>query len=228
MSIQNIIPLVLLHLAILSSVATAQSAISCHCFQDRSFNAEMPEKVDPYLLATAQNSFIAEVFGIEKRGIVQAKMQGADSDLIWISNFLTSITGEDVSVITHRLTKGWSGKELIAELKLDPESMAPNIWLSLIKDNKGSNKILTQSIVDDAVVSRLGIAYPLVKKMRSAGAGNKELILSAIIAKRTGRDISDIYAGKSTNTSWGYIANLAGIIPMDVDDLLKQMVSSAK
>ena len=62
----------------------------------------------------------------------------------------------------------------------------------------------------------------------TAVAGDKELILSAIIAQRTGRDIGEIYAGKSASTSWGHIANMAGIIPMDVDDLLKQMVLPAK
>jgi hypothetical protein len=56
---------ILLYLSIqfiLPMPALATSAITCHCFRDRSYDPAQPSMGDPYFLATTQNSFFAIVF----------------------------------------------------------------------------------------------------------------------------------------------------------------------
>lgn len=205
----------------LASQAIAKPTIECHCFQDRTFSANEPAKVDPYLLATSQNSFLAEVFRIERRGIVQAKMQGVDAELLWISNYLVSVTDKSDQEVGLLLNRGLRGTDLVTELKLNPEELSPSIWLALLKGEKGAT---ARAIVDDAISKRLGFTAQDIAHLRKSGAINKELILSAIIARRTNSPLTEVYATKTSNNSWGFIADTAGIIPMDIDDLIKSII----
>ena len=66
--------------------ATANPTISCHCFQDRSYNPNQPDAIDPYLLATTQNSLIAAFYQVPKRDLVRRKMTGTPNDEIWVTH----------------------------------------------------------------------------------------------------------------------------------------------
>jgi len=88
-----------------SSTAFSVQVKGCHCFQNRSFDAANPEKVDPYLLATTQNSFLATVFGIYKREIVKAKMGGTSGDDLWIAYFVATKTDTDVKSLMSARSK---------------------------------------------------------------------------------------------------------------------------
>ncbi|MEA3544945.1 MAG: hypothetical protein U9R69_06965, partial [Thermodesulfobacteriota bacterium] len=76
--------LICLLLLILPTGSGAESTISCHCFQDRSFNHQDTAAADPYFLATTQNNFLALIYGIDKRAIVKAKMAGTSGSHLWI------------------------------------------------------------------------------------------------------------------------------------------------
>jgi hypothetical protein len=81
----NSFQLGIIMLLLLPMPALATSAITCHCFTDRFYNAERPAAADPYLLATTQNSFFAVVFNTDKKTIVIKKQQGTSSDDLWIA-----------------------------------------------------------------------------------------------------------------------------------------------
>lgn len=83
-------PIIITLLALLFLAAplpvAANPTISCHCFQDRSYNPRQPAAIDPYLLATTQNSLIAAVYQVPKRDLVRSKMTGTPNDEIWVSH----------------------------------------------------------------------------------------------------------------------------------------------
>ena len=76
--------LAVLALTAVAGPAAANPAINCHCFQDRSYDPRRPAALDPYLLATTQNSLLAVVFEVPKRQLVRSKMGGTPNDRIWI------------------------------------------------------------------------------------------------------------------------------------------------
>ena len=87
---------ILLLLPLSSPVATA---ITCHCFIDRSYDPARPSLADPYLLATAQNSFFAALFNVDKKTIVMKKQAGGSSDDLWVAYWVASKSGRTAETI---------------------------------------------------------------------------------------------------------------------------------
>lgn len=62
--------------------ATFAQAMPCHCFPTRTFDPAKPAAADSYFLATSHNSFMAVVFGQEKKDVVLAKQKpGATAEV---------------------------------------------------------------------------------------------------------------------------------------------------
>jgi len=110
--------LVLLLLALFPATSRAIPAITCHCFTERTYDPKKPTAVDPYLLATTQNSFLAAAFAVEKKTIVLKKQAGAAADDLWIAYWLAAKTGRDVEkLLQERKGKG-SWRQVVASLAI--------------------------------------------------------------------------------------------------------------
>lgn len=197
-----LIPALVLLLLSLPVQSSAIPAITCHCFTDRSYDPARPALADPYFLATTQNSFFAEVFNIDKKTLVMKKQQGAASDDLWIAFWVASKTGMAPETLLNMKHGNDSWRDTLAPLQLGAKSAGKRFVSAL-----GAKKTTTD--LAEAVVDELFRRYRLLSDkeldaLRQAGASNQELIISTVIAAKTGQPARQIYLGvKNGAGTWG-------------------------
>lgn len=204
--------LLFLWLLSLPLTVAAQSIINCHCFQERTFNPNHPAAADPYFLATTQNSFMAQSFGLKKRSLVKAKMEGADANDLWILYELAKRSSLEPSRLeqAYRQQKSWP--RVVEVLNVDPERVGGTFWKRL-----GSPTQLAQHIVD-AKLSAAGVAAEVVSRARRAGMANQELILAVLV----GDDPVSLFSlVKTGHQSWGKYLAAQGLY--DGDAIARQV-----
>ncbi|MCP4713906.1 MAG: hypothetical protein GY868_02225 [Deltaproteobacteria bacterium] len=190
----------------LCSAAHAIQVTGCHCFKNRNFDVAQPGAVDPYLLATTQNSFLAAIFRIDKKQIVQAKMGGVSGDDLWTAHFAASKTGTNAKKLLAFRKASGSWKKVLEQNKIKFKSIKPHFKEALARDI--SDKGLSSMIVDQMIIDYLGAEKFEVARLREAGAQNKEIILSAFLARRTKRSAAGFYSAVTSGQStWGKILN---------------------
>jgi len=187
----------------ISSAAVAEQIAGCHCFNNRSFDPARPDSVDPYLLATTQNSFLAAVFNIHKKQIVRAKMKsGASGDDLWVAHFVSAKTGADVKQIIASRSASGSWEKALGKNKFEDKRLGILFTKALAEDS--SDNQLAAIVVDQMVIDSFGVKKTEVKKLRDAGAQNKEMILSIFLSKRSQRTATDYYATvRNGQSTWG-------------------------
>ena len=192
---------------IFCSVASAEQITGCHCFTNRQFDAAQPGAVDPYLLATTQNSFLAAVFGIHKKQIVQAKMrEKASGDDLWIAYFTASKTGVPVNNLLASRKASSSWKKALEQNNVALKLLGPH-FKEAISQNP-TDKELSSIVVDQMIIDYFGSDKTGVKKLRIAGAQNKEIILSAFLSLYTKRSAQSFYTSVIKGQfTWGKILN---------------------
>jgi hypothetical protein len=188
----------------ISSFSFAVQVAGCHCFKNRSFDAAQPGAVDPYILATTQNSFLAAVFGIDKKQIVQAKMSGTSGDDLWVAYYTASKTDADAKNLLASRKASSSWKKVLEQNKIKLKLLGAHFKEAF--GNDIPDKELSSMIVDQMIISHFGSEKAEVKKMRVAGAQNKEIILSAFLSVRTKRSASSFYTSVTKGQlTWGKI-----------------------
>ena len=195
--------ILLLWLLMLPLNSFAESTIDCHCFQNRTFNSQLPAATDPYFLATAQNGFMALVYGLDKKALVKAKMAGADSTELWIIYELAELSGRSAEDVTQYYQQTGSWRSVVLQLKLDPESLGVDAWVAL--ESPAQLEIL---IADRRLVKHLQVSSVAVAGGRAAGMNTQQLLL-AILSGSEPEQLS--YIGKSEQRSWGELLFEKGI-----------------
>lgn len=205
----HLLPLMLLVLLALPLPAAAAPAISCHCFTERSYDPNRPSIADPYFLATAQNSFFAAVFGLEKRAVVVKKQQGLSGDDLWIAHWAASRAGVAADDLLQR--KG-SWKDTLAKLKLTPPP-GPRTSAALALKNPTSSH-LAEAVVDDLLLQHGLLPEAELKSLRKERSGNQEVILATLLALKMGQPAASLRQRvKTGNASWGLLLQQAKLEP---------------
>lgn len=203
--------------------AWAEPTVNCHCFQDRNFDPDYPRKVEPYLLATSQNSFMATVFQVEKFKVVKERMSGMSGEDLWVAYYLWKKTGiEPASLLNARgLEKSWGG--VIAKAGIDEKSLDAGFQKGL--QEGGSVETLAAAVVDEALCRFLGGKPDELAGLRSSGATNQEVILASFFARRLNQPAAEILAAvRADQLTWGGLANDHGVKITQMDkELLKVM-----
>jgi len=195
---------------LLPITAAAIPAISCHCFTERSYNAARPAAADPYLLATTQNSFFANVFNTDKKSIVLKKQQGTSSDNLWIAYWAASRTGVPSETLLQARLKQGTWKDALNALRLGTNALGTRVSGAL---NAGaSSAVLAEAVVDELFRRHQLLADAELAGLRKAGATNQEVIISALIAARTRQSARQICLDvKNGSGTWGALLLRAGI-----------------
>lgn len=189
---------VILLLLLIPSLSHAALAITCHCFTDRSYDPARPTLADPYFLATTQNAFFAFAFGVDKKSIVIKKQQGVSSEDLWLAYALAARTGKDPDLLLQERKSKGSWRQVAAPLNLKGGGLA-----ELLKTS-ASDERLAELVVDELLLRYRFYAEAELTAMRKAGAGNKELILAALLAARSGQTRIQLYRTvKNSGDSWG-------------------------
>ena len=202
---------ILWSLAVLVLLASTVQAMPCHCFPSRQYDSMDPAAADPYFLATAQNSFMAVVFGMDKKDVVLAKQRPATTaEGLWVAHWLAGETGLEPSALlkAKRVAGSWDGA--VKELTVDVKKLPPSFAKLLAA--KTSESGLSRAIVDSLLVGK-GLVVPAdLEMVRRAGASDQEAILAVLIARKGKRKPEQlIRIVKDGKSSWGGLLAAAGM-----------------
>ncbi|MDA3904005.1 MAG: hypothetical protein PF441_11235 [Desulfuromusa sp.] len=189
---RTLLSLLLLFIPVLTG---AESTISCHCFQDRTFNHRDTAAADPYFLATTQNSFISLIYGIDKRNLVKAKMSGTSGTHLWILYDIAARSQQDINKINevYLRTQRWRG--VLKALQLTPQQLGEDYWQ--LSDNPEQ---LADHIVDLQLNQHFGVTAGQIKNWRKLGMNRKELILTQLLEREPATMYNQVNSGIQT---WG-------------------------
>jgi len=216
-----LLPLVLLFA--LTSPALGTPAISCHCFQDRSFDPAEPRRVEPYLLATTHNSFLAVAFGQSKKEIVRLRMAGTAGADLWVANYLAPKTGIPTGELLQLRKKADSWLPVLAARGIGSGQTGPIFGRVLAAD--GNDQALADAAADETLGTAAGTAPEELIQFRKRGADTGEIILSLIIAQRIGRSAIDLFAEvQAGRATWGELVDSVGIRPAEMEAAVRSLL----
>ena len=184
--------------------ASATSTITCHCFQDRSFNHRDTAAADPYFLATTQNSFISLIYGVDKSVLVKAKMSGTSGTHLWILQDVAEHSQQPTTAIDdiYSISKNWL--EVFKTLKLSSKQLGARYPQLANKPEQ-----LADYIVDRQLIKQFSVTETDLQKWRKLGMNRKELILSILLEG----DPADLYSQVNNRMqTWGELLYNQGLV----------------
>ncbi len=206
--------------------ALAIPAITCHCFTDRSYDPAHPTLADPYFLATTQNSFVAAVFGVDKKTIVLKKQEGISADDLWVAYWLAVRSGADPGSLLQEHKARGSWRQVAAPLTVSAGSWGGKVAEALKAG--AADKRLANAVVDELLLRFRFLGAPELAALRKAGAGDQELILSGLIAAKTRQPAFQLYRQvNGGRTSWGALLQQARIDPADIQPEVTALVKKS-
>ncbi|RLB58669.1 MAG: hypothetical protein DRG80_06990 [Deltaproteobacteria bacterium] len=189
---------------LLPTLSWAESTISCHCFQDRTFNHRDTAAADPYFLATTQNSFISLLYGVEKSSLVKAKMSGTSGSYLWILFDVAARSQQEIDKVDkiYGQTKQWNS--VFTELNLTPQQLGEKYW-QLGNDPEK----LADHIVDLQLNKQFGVSTNELQSWHEKGMNRKELILANLLDGDPITLFNQVNSGKQT---WGKLLYDQGLL----------------
>jgi hypothetical protein len=195
--------------------AQAMPAITCHCFTDRSYDPARPTLADPYFLAMTQNTFFAELFAVEKKTIVLKKQKGTSADDLWVAYWIATKSGAPADVLLRARQSKDNWQEIVAAMGISTRPLGARFSGALQANSAVSR--LAETVVNGLLTEYKLLTDGDVATMRKAGASNQELILAALIANKTKRQVIQLYREvKSGVKSWGALLLEAKLEPTDM------------
>jgi len=214
--------LLLLLVLLLAAVdAAAAPTVSCHCFQDRSFDPLRPAAVDPYILATTQNTLLAAAFGLDKKDVVRAKMTGVSGDELWLVHYLSDRSGLVPEKIAAARRQADNWRAAVHILGIDPASLSPAFFSALL--GQADEALLAAAAADATLVDFCAVAPEEVGALRKAGASTAETVLASLLARKTGRAGAELFASvRDGSATWGGLLQGAAVEPTAIGSLFVQ------
>ncbi|RLB73237.1 MAG: hypothetical protein DRH06_03415 [Deltaproteobacteria bacterium] len=160
----------------LPALTGAESTISCHCFQDRTFNHRDTAAADPYFLATTQNSFISLIYRVDKRNLVKAKMGGESGTHLWILYDVAAHSKQEIGKVDEIYQRSKNWQEVFKELELTRQMLGDEYW-----QLSNNPELLADHIVDQQLIQYFSVTEDQIKNWRERGMNRKELILSLLL-----------------------------------------------
>lgn len=206
---------------------TAIPTITCHCFQDMSYNPDQPAAADEYYLASVQNSFFAAVFNTDRKSVVKQKKNGVSSDDLWIASWI----GKIADIPAQRLL---AQKRAQGEWSAILSSLSPTIETqrnSLAQALKAcvSKEFMAQAVVEDVFVHYSILDQRALRDLRNAGASNQELVIATLLSKKTGEIPQRIYLNvKNGMKTWGEYISMTQLSMDALRDEFFSMLNGAQ
>jgi len=210
-------------LLVLPTPALAASAVSCHCFRDRSFDPGNPAAADPYVLATAQNSLLAVAFGTEKKGIVSAKMTGTPGEDLWVAHWAGDKLGLRPAELLDARARVANWSEAFSSLGVEPSRLGADAAELLAR--QGSDAALASLVVDDVLTSRLRATPEALRQVRSRGAADAATVAASILSRLSGKSPEEMYLAVADGPStWGSLFHSVGVEPPAIEDAVRSLL----
>lgn len=207
-----------------ASPTLAGPVISCHCFQDRSFDPQRAAAADPYFLATTQNSLLAASFGIAKKEVVRAKMGGMAGEDLWLAHALAARSGQSAQQWQEKRGEVGSWAGAITAGKLAESTLGPELTRAA-KEKAGDGE-LARLVVEEVLVQRAGMAAEVLAGLRQQQATLQETILACFLARQTGGSALELLeAVRSQNRSWGSLLAAHNIAASEIESRVARMLT---
>lgn len=216
---------VFLLLLLAAAPALAAPVMSCHCFQDRSFDPQRASAADPYFLATTQNSLLAASFKLSKKDVVRAKMSGTSGADLWISNFLAQRTGTNAEQWMSGRDRAGNWVKAVASGNLSTSVLGPRV-AKAIKAGL-SDEDLARAVVEETLERRAGIDPAVLAALSKGSASLQETVLAVFLEVQSGRPAVEHWeAVQSKNKTWGSLLNGYKIPPGEIEQRVVRMLHS--
>jgi len=192
------------------SLVRADSAVTCHCFRDRSFDPARKFSADDYIRASSFNALLAVHFSIPKRMIVMAKMNGLSENDLVASLHLSARTG--------RAREAW----------LNEKGKAGN-WVGIFQragvalpSGSVDDKSLVDAISTALVASHFEVPRARVRQLLDSGLDLRGALLALTLSDVTGRNAGAFaYDIVTRKQSWGEVFHRQGLRPDAVGPLIE-------
>jgi hypothetical protein len=205
--------------ALFAPAARAESAVSCHCYRERTFDLANPAGADPYILATTRSSLLSAAYGVPKADLVRTAMSGTSADDLWSAIWSAGRGGRAYTAVLSAKASLGSWKAALA----GASGLGAEFSAALEAGRDGA--ALAAIAVDDVLVGRLGADAAAVKAFRAEGASSEEAVLAAVLARHlevpTLPLLRHVRAGRTT---WGKLLHESGLGPKDLDPIVRRLV----
>ena len=205
----------------LATAVHAAPAVSCHCFRDRSFDPEAPFAADEYVLATAQNSLLAAVYGVPRKDVVRAKMTGTPGAALWVAHEVGRRSGQAAAVLlSERAAEGSWGKVF--------QGIPADVLGEPLRDaaaRTDADASLASEVVNEVLQTRLGLDPGAVNALTAAGGSPAERIAATLLHRlRQGDPAELLKRVRSGDASWGALFHGAGVEPEAIDEAIPPLL----
>ncbi len=202
--------------ALFAATSARAAGSSCHCFRDRAYDPANPGKSDEFLLATAANSLLATAYGLPKREIVQARMDGTSGEDLWIATYAAHRQGENAGGLIKARTSLGTWGEVFRSRGGGLEPLGPR-FVAALADGAG-DVVLARLVAAETLAARLGTPWRDLDALAGSGATLQETVLAALLGawlSRAGFDVyTDVKAGKS---GWSRLLAATGRVPKQME-----------
>jgi hypothetical protein len=202
--------------------SSAEPAINCHCFQDRTYNPANPAAADDYILATSFNSLLARSFDTSKGEIVMLKMkEGVGQDDLLVALKVARESGVDLQQLLGWRKEKRPWRTIIADLtgrrRVKEDLLLEAIAAGLPADEAGA------CVADELIAGFYKIQGAVIGSFRSEGLSEKEMALVLILAHAGNRQPEAlVLLHNKEGKSWSTIAHDLGIEPAAAGKLILQ------
>lgn len=197
------------------------STITCHCFQDRSFDPSRPAAADAYFLATAQNTLLAAAFERPKRDVVMAKQGGTGNEDLWIAYRAAASTGLAPRQLLSEKNRAGHWQPVLRNLNIDlgiAENLAGSGW----------DEVLARAIFDQVLEEHGFSDAQTLRDLREAGSGTQETLLAVLLAQQGSRPAMDYYRlARFEKRPWGQMLAENGLADA-LGEAVRRQVASAQ
>ncbi|MDX9708846.1 MAG: hypothetical protein RBT64_04740 [Trichloromonas sp.] len=214
----NFRPLMLLALLLAAGPALAGplSAVTCHCFTDRGYDAARPEAADAYYLAATQNTFFAKLFKTEKKLLVRGKQKGMLMEDFWVAHYVAEQTQSSAETLLKARYEHPSWNAALSAQGIDGQALEPFFANALKSEASGTR--LDRVLVDELLPRHGVLKQADIAPLRRAGLENQELLMVALLAKKSGQPAQTIAQEKTdSGKSWSGLFHEAGIDIAQID-----------
>ena len=204
----------------------AESAINCHCFQNREYNATQKFAADDYMLATGFNSLLAGMYPVSKKSIIMLKMQhGVGSADLVTALYLSRILDTDFQHFLKERATGLSWQQIVSSVKINSSQKKDEVVLAL---SAGNEESATARASAAAIEGCFSVDENKIKKFRANGLDDKMIVVLLALSHECGRSPQELASDyQDKGQSWSEIADSCAITPGQIGKKIEALAAKS-
>ncbi len=204
----------------------AESAINCHCFQNREYNANQKFAADDYMLATGFNSLLAGMYPVSKKKIIMLKMQhGVSSADLVTALYLSRILDADFQQFLKERATGLSWQQIVSSVDINASQKKDEVVLALSSGNEESATARASSAVIEGCFS---VSENKIEEFRATGLDDKMIVVLLALSQECGRTSEELATGYlNKGQSWSEMAASCAITPGQIGKRIEALAAKS-